>query len=290
MAHSDVDGIGVRSLVRLALEEDAPYGDMSARYSVPDNHQSLAHVIAREPLYFCGAQLIPIIFEEFASDLQYQLKVADGSYAKDGECLLSLEGSTRAILQIERPLLNFLQRLCGVSTFTAEIVAHAHGITILDTRKTMPGWRVLEKYSTRVGGAKNHRFSLSDMIVIKNNHIDAHGGSVPNTLRHIVLNKPRYLPFQVEVRSLEELKAVIPFSPTAVMLDNMADVLIEQCLAMLKAEAPQILVEVSGGITMQRLAAFAKIGVPAVSMGALTTAARNRDISLRIQKSGASGS
>jgi nicotinate-nucleotide pyrophosphorylase (carboxylating) len=171
-----------------------------------------------------------------------------------------------------------------VASVAREAVANAAGITILDTRKTMPGWRSLDKYAARVGGAKNHRFSLSDMILIKNNHIDAHQGDVTATLQAVFKSKPHFMPVEVEVRSLEELAATIPFNPTAVLLDNMSDSQIEASLKILKERAPQILVEVSGGITIQRLKSLALLGVPAVSMGSITTAARNRDISLRIRK------
>ncbi len=274
----------VRELIRLSLCEDSPFGDQSALYSIPENHRSEAVILAREALVFCGAEFIPIMIEEFGSQLRVEVNCKDGLEVSDGTVLATLEGSTRALLTLERPLLNFLQRLSGVASVARQAVLNAAGMTVLDTRKTMPGWRLLDKYAARVGGAKNHRFSLSDMILIKNNHIDAHQGDVTATLQAVFKSKPHFMPVEVEVRSLEELAATIPFNPAAVLLDNMADSQIEASIKLLKERAPQILIEVSGGITIERLKTLALLGVPAVSMGSITTAARNRDISLRIKK------
>lgn len=281
---SSLNTCGVRELIRLSLSEDAPFGDQSALCSIPAEQRSEAVVLAREQLVFCGAEFVPIICEEFRPQVSFQIHCLDGAQVGDGTVLATLAGSTRALLTLERPLLNFLQRLCGVASAAQEAVAKAGTITILDTRKTMPGWRLLDKYAARVGGAKNHRFSLSDMILIKNNHIDAHQGDVAATLEAVFKSKPHFMPVEVEVRSLEELIATIPFNPAALLLDNMSDSEIEASLKILKERAPQILVEVSGGITTERLKSLAVLGVPAVSMGSITTAARNRDISLRINK------
>lgn len=271
-----------RELVRISFAEDAPFGDMSSATSIPAGHISVARVIARESLIFCGERLIPILFQEFPGTLDFSLVAHDGDALNDGSVLLTLQGLTREILQIERPLLNFLQRLCGVASYTADVVSRAAAVTVLDTRKTMPGWRELDKYATRIGGARNHRFSLSDMILIKNNHVDAHGGDMAATLATVFERKPQYLPVQVEVRSVDELKQAIKFPVTALLLDNMDNQKIAECLTLIRQQVPQIQVEISGGITAERLPQLAAIGVPAVSIGSLTTAARNRDISLRI--------
>jgi nicotinate-nucleotide pyrophosphorylase (carboxylating) len=277
-------GSGVKELIKLALIEDAPFGDQSALATISQQQRSQAVVLARESQIFCGAEFLPIICSELCTSISYQIYCVDGSSVSDGTELITLEGSTRSLLQLERPLLNFLQRLCGVASTTREAVEAAAGMTVLDTRKTMPGWRMLDKYAVRVGGGKNHRYSLSDMIMIKNNHIDAHQGDVVATLEAVYKNKPHFIPVEVEVRTLEELKATIAFNPTAVLLDNMSDDQIAVCLKVLKESAPQILIEVSGGITTERLKKLASLGVPAVSMGSLTTVARNRDLSLRIKK------
>jgi nicotinate-nucleotide pyrophosphorylase (carboxylating) len=179
-------------------------------------------------------------------------------------------------------VLNFLQRLSGVATAARALVLKNPGIVLLDTRKTMPGWRLLDKYAVRIGGARNHRFSLGDMILIKNNHIDAHPEGMRAVLAHIVANKPLYMPWEVEVRTLQELGVALEFSPTIVMLDNFSDELIAEALTRISAQPRRPLVEVSGGVTPERLVSLASLGVDAVSMGALTTRAPNVDISLRI--------
>jgi nicotinate-nucleotide pyrophosphorylase (carboxylating) len=280
---SALQGYGIQELIKIALAEDAPSGDVTARCAISQAHYSHARVIAREELCFCGELFIPHLIKEFGSAVSAVDILKDGTFVNAETILLKLSGPTRALLQLERTLLNFLQRLSGVATKTHEIVSNAHGITILDTRKTIPGWRHLDKYAVRVGGAKNHRFSLSDMIMIKNNHIDANAGDIEKTLNSVKQQKPYYMPVQVEVRTLQELEKVLPFKPDAVLLDNMKNSEIKDCIDFLKTAAPMVKIEISGGITIDRLAALAEILVPAVSLGALTGAARNRDISLRIE-------
>ena len=143
--NSALDQRGVRALIRLAFEEDAPAGDISALCTIASDHHSKAQVIAREELVFCGCELVPLIISEFSPALMAQCLVEDGVVVHENQAIVSLQGTTRALLQLERVLLNFLQRLAGVASFTREMVNAANGITILDTRKTVPGWRLLDK-------------------------------------------------------------------------------------------------------------------------------------------------
>lgn len=277
------DAPQVKRLIQLAIEEDLPAGDVTAALTIPADQLGRATIIAREPLVVCGVPLVHAIFREFGWNVVVQPSAAEGSEVGDGAPLARLSGKTQHIVAAERIVLNFLQRLSGVASGTRAIVRKAGGITILDTRKTTPGWRLLEKYAVRLGGGANHRGSLSDMVLVKNNHIAAHGGSVRATLKGVFDAKPFYLPVEVEVRSLEELDQALEFEVSVIMLDNMSTPLIAAALSRIAAKRPGLPVEVSGGVTVDRLPELAQAGVGLVSMGALTTQARNVDISLRLE-------
>lgn len=274
----------VRKLISLALEEDLALGDSTASLTVPEGHTSTARIIARQGLVVCGGKVIAAVIEEGRWQLGCALKVQDGEWLEAGTTIAELHGPTRQLLAAERTLLNFLQRLSGVATYTREFCAHAAGLLVLDTRKTMPGWRFLDKYAVRVGGGRNHRFCLGDMILVKNNHIDVHPGGMRAALTDIAEKKPPYMPWEVEVRNLEELSTALEFKPTIVMLDNFSDELLKEAVGRIRAVPQPPLVEASGGITRERLAAIKASGVDAVSVGALTTQAPNVDISMRIAR------
>lgn len=275
----------VRKLVMLSLEEDLSFGDITSELAISPTHRSQAAILAREKLVVCGLPLLNLILElrGGANVVDVRTKVADGDEVGAGTVLATLVGCTVDLLGLERTMLNFLQRLSGVSTFTREVVRSAPGLMILDTRKTVPGFRVLDKYAVRAGGGRNHRMHLGDMVLVKNNHIDAHGG-VESTLNHLTKRKPPYMPLEIEVRDLQELRSALPFDPTIIMLDNMRDDQIKEALDLVKRESPRTLVEVSGGISFARLGQLRALGVELVSMGALTTQARNVDISMRIEQ------
>lgn len=279
----------VRKIVALALEEDLSFGDVTAALTVPSDERSVGKVIARQELVVCGIDLLSVIVAEGRFDAVISRGKPDGVVAHDGDVLATLEGSSRDLLSLERTALNFLQRLCGVATFTNRFVSAAGSVAVLDTRKTMPGFRVLDKYATAVGGARNHRASLGDMVLVKNNHIDAHPKGMRGALADIVAKKPLYMPFEVEVRDLTELAIALEFHPTVVMLDNFSDDLVEKGVTLIKArcsasDKPRPLIEVSGGVTVERLQALSVLGIDAVSVGALTTQAPNVDISMRVSK------
>jgi nicotinate-nucleotide pyrophosphorylase (carboxylating) len=277
----------VRKLVELAVEEDLSFGDVTASCCIPPGHLSSARIIAREDLVLCGTPLLPLIIEVTGSRLSLDLVTPDGTVCRDGDVIARLSGETQWILSIERTALNLFQRLSGVATHTSRIVAAAHGITVLDTRKTLPGWRVLEKYAVTIGGGRNHRMHLGDAVLIKNNHIDAHRGDLTALFDQLRRTKPWYAPVECEVRTFEELERILPFGPDFLLLDNMDDATISRCLARIRelgGAAPGV--EVSGNLTPERLPGLREIGVECISMGALTTKAVNVDISLRIEHSG----
>jgi nicotinate-nucleotide pyrophosphorylase (carboxylating) len=272
----------IRKLIALALEEDLSFGDITASLTVPDGHRSHARILARQSMVMCGVEVLSLILSEGHWGIQLKTVIQDGSQLRDGDVIAELEGLTSEILAAERTILNFLQRLCGVATFTRDFCRVEPSLVVLDTRKTMPGWRVLDKYAVRVGGGKNHRFCLGDMVLVKNNHIDAHPGGIRATLESVVRGKPVYMPWEVEVRNLNELSVALEFKPTIVMLDNFSDDLLAEAVKLVRERPEPPMVEVSGGVTRDRLKVIRASGADAVSVGALTTQALNVDISMRI--------
>ena len=273
----------VCKLISLALEEDLASGDVTASSAIPCDLRASADLLVKESLVLCGLELIEAIREIGRYSFEIATRFEDGDMIGVGTVIATLSGKARELLTVERTVLNFLQRMSGVASHTAEIVKQASPIIVLDTRKTVPGWRALDKYAVRVGGGKNHRLSLSDMILVKNNHIDLWNGDWEGLFNSIRANKPHYTPIQVEVRSMQELNKAVTFSPNAIMLDNFSDKDLEPALTLLTSQHPNILIEVSGGITAERLNNLKRLGVPAISMGALTNRSHNRDISLRIE-------
>jgi len=273
----------VRNLIDLALAEDLAYGDVTSSLVVPFEQNSQAEIIAREPLIVCGLPLIELILKKLDAGVAITIKAKEGEKATKGDVLAELKGNTRALLAAERTMLNFIQRLSGIALHTNKIVSDASEIAILDTRKTTPGWRVLEKYAVRTGGGRNHRTSLGDMILIKNNHFDAATG-IAAVMEQVMRERPPYMTVEVEVRNMEELKQVVPFKPEVIMCDNMPDKEIVAALNYIKSFAPQTKVEVSGGLEPEDISRLHGLGVKYVSMGSLIKRAVNVDISMRISK------
>lgn len=274
----------VDALIQLALEEDLGGGDITSELTIPAAHQSRARILARERLVVCGLMLVERIAKAVDSELEVSLLCNEGDTAKPEEALAEVRGCTRSLLAAERTILNFLQHLCAVATNARTLSKQAQGLTLLDTRKTTPGWRVLEKYAVRVGGAANHRGSLGDMILVKNNHIDANGGDIRATLKKLS-KRPPYMGVEVEVRSLKELSVALEFEPDVVMLDNMDDSTISKALALVARAAHRPLVEVSGRVRPERFARLRTLGVSYASLGLLTSGIATVDISMRITPS-----
>lgn len=273
----------LRKLIDLALEEDLSSGDITAELTIDERQSGRAELIAKEALVVCGGPLIGAIAEQAHMEISCKLHYEEGGAAHPGQAIAELQGGLRHLLMLERTILNFMQRTCGVATYTRAFCKAANGITVLDTRKTMPGWRYLDKYSVRTGGGANHRKNLGEMVLVKNNHIDANGGSVEKTLRCVYAGKAPYIPVEVEVRTLDELRAALPFRPNMIMLDNMSNQNIAQALEICAQQAPETSIEISGGITESRLAELKSLGVKSISVGGLTTRARNVDISMAIR-------
>ena len=279
-----LDVPAVRALIRLAIEEDLGAGDLTSELTLGAGTHSAAVLHAKEPLVMCGGPLIALVFQELHRAVEVQLLAAEGDEVEAGARLAALSGETRTLLSAERTILNFLQHLCGVASETRRIVRQADGMTVLDTRKTTPGWRMLEKYAVRIGGGRNHRANLSEMILVKNNHIDANGGDVAATLARVQAGKPWYAPVEVEVRDLHELGAALECGVQNVMLDNMNDELLSQSLALIRTRAPECVVEVSGRVQGEALARLKSLGVTCVSTSAMVTAAKWVDISMKLER------
>ncbi|MBS0152014.1 MAG: carboxylating nicotinate-nucleotide diphosphorylase [Nitrospira sp.] len=272
----------IRRTVRQGLEEDLAQGDATtaALFSTPIPAQ--ATIIAQQPLIVAGMAAAVQTFLMVDPSLQLSVSKQDGEYAKDGEVLLRIDGDGRSILQAERVALNFLQHLSGIATVTQQFCRAVRGypVSILDTRKTLPGWRRLQKWAVALGGGTNHRYSLSDGILIKDNHLvllQHHRRPVEQACRLAQRYRSRRLPIIVEVESLSEVRQALAGKPDVILLDNMEPDMVRRAVTIIKKRA---LVEVSGGITLKRVRAMAAAGADRISIGALTHSAPAVPVSL----------
>jgi len=285
------DDAGVRALIRLALLEDIGSGDLTTRATVPRTTQARGRVIAREPLVVAGMGLLDAILEELArlgdagagaASLTATERAPDGSRAARGATLCVLDGDAWGVLTLERTFLNFLGRLSGIATETARIVGAVReaGCTtrILDTRKTTPGWRLLEKHAVACGGGSNHRMGLFDAVLIKDNHVIAAGG-IAEAVRAAIANAPDGVPIEVECDTLEQVRIALAAGATSVLLDNFTPEAVLEAVQWIGGRAE---IEVSGGITDENVVAYAKAGPDSISLGRLTHSARAADVSMEV--------
>ncbi|WNG56906.1 carboxylating nicotinate-nucleotide diphosphorylase [Archangium gephyra] len=269
-------------LISLALEEDlGAAGDITTEALVPADAQGSAELIAKERLVLAGLDTFARVFVRVDPDIKVELLARDGQEVQPKALVARVHGRMRALLTAERTALNIVQRTSGMATMAHQVMAAVHGtkLRILDTRKTAPGMRSLSKQAVKAGGAFNHRFGLFDGVLIKDNHIAAVGGSVREALRRARTNAPQLVKIEIEVTNLDQLAEALEEGADVVMLDNMDD---EQIRRAVELTAGRIPLEVSGGITLERLPRLAKLGVDFVSMGALTHSARAMDLSLEI--------
>jgi nicotinate-nucleotide pyrophosphorylase (carboxylating) len=272
-------------MIRAALAEDVGSGDVTTLATVPPDTTAAAVMVARESLVICGLPLAEAVFREVSADLKLTAAAVDGQRVSKGHALLNIQGSARAILTAERVALNFVQRLSGVATLTArfaEVVAGA-GAQILDTRKTTPGWRALEKYAVKCGGGVNLRMGLYDMILIKDNHLAALRHETPNAIAAAVRRARTQYPklkVEVEADTLEQVGQACDAGADIVLLDNMT---LEQMRAAVKIAGGRAKTEASGGVNLNNVRAIAETGVNFISVGALTHSAPAVDIALDFQ-------
>jgi nicotinate-nucleotide pyrophosphorylase (carboxylating) len=272
----------VRRAVQSALAEDLGSGDVTTLATVPENIAAAAVMSARETLVACGLELCEAAFRELSAEVRIEQLVPDGTKAKEGDGLLKISGPARAILSAERVALNFVQRLSGVASLTAQFVDAVKGTQarILDTRKTTPGWRRLEKYAVACGGGQNHRFGLFDMVLIKDNHLAALRDAWPNAVAAAVTQaRSRYpkLKVEIEADTLEQVDQALEAGADMILLDNMT--LVQLRLAVQKCSG-RAQTEASGGVNLATVRPIAETGVDFISAGALTHSARAMDIGL----------
>jgi nicotinate-nucleotide pyrophosphorylase (carboxylating) len=272
----------IRRAVQLALAEDIGTGDVTTLATVAENATASALMRAREPLVIAGLALAEAAFRDLSPSVRVERPGQDGQRIKPGEDLLKVSGSARAILTAERVALNFVQRLSGIATLTAQFVDAIKGTStqILDTRKTTPGWRRLEKYAVTCGGGRNHRFGLFDMVLIKDNHLAALRQTTPNAVATAVQQARSQYPqlkIEIEADTLEQVDQALEAGADLILLDNMNPVQLRVAVQKCKGRAQT---EASGGVNLASVRAIAETGVDFISVGALTHSARAVDIGL----------
>lgn len=272
----------IRRAVRQGFEEDLAHGDATTAALFSSSVPARATIIAQQPLIVAGMAAVVQSFLLVDPSLQLTLFKGDGDRAKKGESLIQIDGDGRSILQAERVALNFLQHLSGIATLTRRFCQAVHGypVRILDTRKTLPGWRALQKWAVSLGGGTNHRRSLGDGILIKDNHLallQTARRPVEQACRLARKHRTTDLPIIVEVESLTEVREALAGKPDIILLDNMAPNMVRRAVSLIKKQA---LVEVSGGITLNNVRAMAAAGADRISVGALTHSAPAAAVSL----------
>ena len=278
--------VEIRRAVRAALAEDLGGGDATTLATVPASARSVAHMNAREPLVVAGLEFAVMAFRQLAPKIQIKRFSRDGQPVKAGDPLLKISGSSRAILGAERVALNFVQRLSGVATATAQFADAINGTKtkILDTRKTTPGWRRFEKFAVACGGGKNHRLGLSDLVLIKDNHLAALRNEKPNAIAAAVIRARRKFPklkVEVEADTLAQVAQAADAGADIILLDNMD---LKTLCAAVKIVAGRAQTEASGGVNLQTVRGIAQTGVDFISVGALTHSARAVDIGLDFEQ------
>lgn len=272
----------VEHLVRLALDEDlGEAGDVTTRATIPASQSVRASVTAKQLGVICGLQLVSEVYRQIDPMASVTYCVIDGDFVSVGTVICEVVGQGRSVLAGERVALNFMQRLSGIATLTRQFVIAVKGTNavILDTRKTTPGWRALEKYAVRMGGGSNHRMGLHDMVLIKDNHIDAAGSITAAVAAVRADDAARMLAVEVEVKNLDELREALACSVDRILLDNMS---IEQMRIAVEIAAGRVPLEASGNMSLERVRSVAETGVNFISIGALTHSAPALDLSMRL--------
>jgi nicotinate-nucleotide pyrophosphorylase (carboxylating) len=277
----------VSRLIGLALDEDlGAAGDVTSKAFIPEESRSIARIVAREACVAAGLDFAVEVFRRVDPSLEIITRCAEGDRLKAGGVLLEVKGSSRSILAGERTALNFLGRLCGIATQArryADAVAGS-GVKLLDTRKTTPGWRLLEKAAVKAGGCVNHRMGLHDAVLVKDNHLAALGALtlLPPVIARLRSEHPG-LPIEIEADTLTQVEQLLGMEGIdVVLLDNMTPGMMSEAVALRNRMAPSVLLEASGGVTLESLPVIARSGVERISVGALTHSAPHADLSLEL--------
>jgi nicotinate-nucleotide pyrophosphorylase (carboxylating) len=269
-------------LIEEALREDIGPGDITTESVVPEEASCTADIVAKQELVLAGILIIREAFRQLDPWVQYTPLAHDGDRIQRGAPIAHVSGRTRALLSGERVALNLLQHLSGIATYTAQFVEKLKGLKaeVLDTRKTLPGLRALEKYAVRMGGGRNHRFALYDGVLIKENHIASAGGII-KAVAGIRKKAHPLLKIEVETRNLDEVREALAAGPHIIMLDNMPLEMMKQAVGLIAGRA---LVEASGNVTLETVHAIGETGVDFISSGSLTHSAPAADISMLVQQ------
>lgn len=271
------------ALIEAALSEDVGEGDRTSEWTVPAESRSEAVIVTKQRLIVAGLAVAAEVFRAVDSDLSVELRTDDAKELDVGDVVMAIEGPTRSLLTAERTALNFLARLSGIATLTGAFVSRVAGTgaRIVDTRKTTPGWRALEKMAVRAGGGSNHRMALDDMVLVKDNHIAAAGG-LTAAIKRVRMNNVG-LPVEVEVHAAEELQEALAAGVKRILLDNMTPGELREAVSLVRERAGEsVILEASGNVTLNSVLEVAETGVDLISVGALTHSAAAADFSLRV--------
>lgn len=275
----------IQKVVAAALLEDAPEGDITSEHLIPADAKAVAELVARESGVFSGTEVFEAAFKLTDATVKVEMKIVDGQKFESGQLLAVVTGPARAVLTAERIGLNFVQRMCGIATLTSQYVAKIAGTkaAILDTRKTTPGLRAFERHAVLNGGGRNHRFSLSDQVMAKDNHLavlTSGGKDLTSELRRVRSELPSGIKLEVEVDRLEQIPAVLAADVDIIMLDNFK---LEDLRKGVDLIGGKCVVEASGGVNLDTVGEIAKTGVDVISVGALTHSAHALDLGLDIR-------
>ena len=270
----------LKRIIRAALEEDMGLGDLTTEAIIDPEANGKASLLAREELILAGLPVFKYVFNEINPEIEFEEYYNEGALVPAGETVCIIKGPLSGVLEGERTALNFIQRMSGIATLTKRYVDRVKGLKakILDTRKTAPGLRLLDKYAVRTGGGSNHRYGLFDGILIKDNHIAA-AGSIKRAIELAMKNVPHTLKIEVEVEDLQGVEEAYQARADIILLDNMTLEQMRKAVGMLKGK---VIIEASGGINLNTVEDVAKTGVDLISVGALTHSARAADFSLEI--------
>ncbi|MCM3703931.1 carboxylating nicotinate-nucleotide diphosphorylase [Paenibacillus macerans] len=272
---------GLIDAIRGWLREDVGSGDVTTAVTIPPGHESKGIIHAKQDGVIAGMPVAQLVFEVVDPSLTFTAHVQDGQFVAKGTILAAVEGSTHSILTGERLALNLLQRLSGIATRTKTFVDALGGLParLVDTRKTTPGHRMLEKYAVRIGGGSNHRFGLYDAVMIKDNHIKGAGG-IAQAVSRARAGIPHTMTIEVETESLEQVEEALQAGADIIMLDNMLPELMKEAVKRIKARAPHVKTEASGNVSLETIRGIAESGVDIISVGRLTYSFESLDISL----------
>lgn len=271
----------VDNLIKEAISEDINYIDVSADYLIPENQRNDSYFVAKADGVLCGLPIAMRVFTLLDDTFTYTAYKNDGDEVKAGDVIVEFNGKTACLLKGERTALNIIQHMSGIATATNKAVKLCEGTnaSVTDTRKTLPGLRALQKYAVVCGGGKNHRYNLSDGAMLKDNHIDA-GGGITNAVKILRSKLGHMVKIEVETRNLDEVKEAVKAGADIIMLDNMNNEQMKECVEFINGRAKT---EASGNITLQNIADVAKTGVDIISLGALTHSVKAFDISMKMR-------